>query len=179
MHALLRYSFLVITGGFAGILCTNSAGAMEAPPENVRAERLPEEITVTGQKMFRVLDQQIRAAEDAMYNIFNDINDDDRYDIHCIDEAPLGTRIKQRVCKPGFVIDSETLNAQDYIAKAQGFASANPPPVQAEIAFGYPVLEEKMKDAVRENPDLLEAVTRHYELREELKNRKSNFFSKE
>lgn len=152
----------------------------EALPEG-RAQRevLPEEITVTGQKLFIVLKQQIEEAEDHMYGLFNDMNEDDRYDIHCTWEAPLGTRIRQRVCRPEFVANADRAVAQDFLAQVQGFTTTNPPPVQAEMGFHYPILEEKLKEALVESPEFADAVIRHYELREELARRTATHFGQE
>jgi hypothetical protein len=38
-------------------------------------------------------------AEEALYDVFNSLNSDDDYDIHCYEEAPTGSKIKQRICK--------------------------------------------------------------------------------
>lgn len=152
----------------------SSLATYAATPEP--REQLPEEITVTGQKLFSALNKQIRAAEDAMYGLFNELNDDDLYDIRCIWEAPIGTRIRKRNCRPEFVNRATSEEAQDFIAQVQGFGNNNPTPVMAQLAFHYPVLADKMKTLVSENPELLDAVVHHYELRKELDARKSSYF---
>lgn len=140
---------------------------------------LPEEIVVTGQKLLRVLNKQIEEAEDAMYGLFNELNDDDRYDIHCRWEAPLGTRMRQRVCRPEFLDNADRAVAKDFLAEAQGFTSTNAPPVQVEMAIHYPVLEEKLKEVLVESPEFADAVLKHHELREELEQRRTQYFDDE
>lgn len=142
-------------------------------------ERLPEEITVTGQKLFSTLNAQIREAEDRMYGLFNELNTDDVYDIHCVWEAPLGTRIKKRECRPEFVNRAQRDEAQNFLSQMSGFGSVNPTPVMAQLAHHYPILADKMKALIRENPELLDAVVRHYELRKELEERKSAYFKRD
>lgn len=157
-----------------------AAADQEALPEEPRRrDVLPEEITVTGQKLFIVLKQQIEEAEDLMYGLFNEMNEDDRYDIHCTWEAPLGTRIRQRVCRPEFVANADRAVAQDFLAQVQGFTATNPPPVQAEMGFHYPILEEKLKEALVESPEFADAVIRHHELREELARRTATYFGQD
>lgn len=160
------------------------AAAAEAPAPDAAAEpaatatreRLPEEITVTGQKLFSTLHKQIREAEDRMYGLFNELNSDNLYDVHCEWEAPLGTRIRQRNCRPNFFLRASEENAQAYLAQLRGEPGANVIPVNAQLAFHYPILEQKMKALVAENPELLDAVLRHYELQQELDARKSSYF---
>lgn len=146
------------------------------PQRPVPSTALPEEITITGQKHIGLLRKQVEEAEDLMYGLFNKLNDDDRYDIHCRLEAPLGTRIRQRVCRPTFVADADRAVALDFVGQVQGFAATNPPPVAEEMARHYPILEEKFKTVVGSSPDLADAVSRHHQLREELEQRRTTHF---
>jgi len=172
---LRTYAALVLLISLDGLVQAAEPPAVEAETSSP-STALPEEITVTGQKLFRVLQQQIEEAEDLMYGLFNDFNDDDRYDIHCASEASIGTRIRQRVCRPEFVARAERAVAQDFLAQSQGFTSTNPPPVQAEMGLHYPVLEEKLREAVSESLEFRNAVIRHHELREELQQRFGTYF---
>ena len=149
------------------------------PDASEQSNVLPEEITVTGQKLFIVLKQQIEEAEDLMYGLFNEMNEDDRYDIHCTWEAPLGTRIPQRVCRPEFVANADEAVAKNFLAERMGFTTTNPPPVQAEMGFHYPVLEEKLREALVESPEFAEAVLRHHELRQEFAERTATYFGQD
>ena len=146
------------------------------PPSASPSTALPEEITITGQKHIGLLRKQVEEAEDLMYGLFNELNDDDRYDIHCRLEAPLGTRIRQRVCRPTFVADADRAVALDFVGQVQGFAATNPPPVAAEMSRHYPILEEKMKTVLGSSPDFADAVVRHHQLREELAQRRTTYF---
>ena len=42
-------------------------------------------------------------AQDRMFGLFNELNDDDRYDIECTVETVTGSLISQRVCQPEFL----------------------------------------------------------------------------
>lgn len=144
--------------------------ALHAADADKAPERLPEEITITGQKLFRVLEKQIMDAEDHMYAMFNELNDDDQYDIHCHWEARLGTKIKHRECRPKFWDEATAAAGRELLT---GTAA---PPAAAVGAFHYPKLEQKLKAVLQENPEFLEATMRHHELREELKLRKQSHF---
>lgn len=165
------------------LLASTSAAvpAQETAPESTPAsgERLPEEITVTGQKLFSTLNRQIREAEVAMYGLFNELNTDDLYDIHCRWDAPLGTRIRAHSCSPQFLSRANEENAEGFLAMTRGEAGGNPVPVQAQLDFHYPILETKMKELVRSNPELFDAIMQLNSLREALEARKSNFFDED
>lgn len=178
--ALVLAAALQLAAAVAHAAGAGPAGGDEPATEPAPArERLPEEITVTGQKLFSTLQAQIRDAEDRMYGLFNELNPDDIYDIHCIWEAPLGTRIRKRECRPEFVSRAQRDEAQNFLSQMSGMGSVNPTPVMAQLAFHYPILADKMKALVSENPALLEAVLRHYELRKELEERKSAYFRRD
>lgn len=153
------------------------SGQEAAPANSQPAERLPEEITVTGQKLFSTLHNQIRDAEDRLYGLFNELNPDNLYDIHCVWEAPLGTRIRKRNCRPEFVDRATRDEAQNFLAQMQGAGAANPTPVMAQLAFHYPILQAKMKALVQEHPELFDAVLRLTQLHQELDTRKTAYFS--
>ena len=139
-------------------------------------ERLPEEVLVTGQRLFRDMERRIREAEDHMYALYNDLNDDDRYDFHCSWDQPTGTRIRVRNCRPQFLIQATSEQATNFLQTQQGFMGNGALPVMSVLEHHTPILEEKLKGFIRENDELLDAVVRHHELREELKARRSTYF---
>jgi hypothetical protein len=62
-----------------------------------------DEITVRGKRLL----QEIADAEDDFYKIFNQVNQDDRYDTSCPNlQMEAGSRITTRACIPGFVADA-------------------------------------------------------------------------
>lgn len=147
--------------------------------ERPAPERLPEEITVTGQRLFSTLQKQIREAEDRMYGLFNELNTDDLYDIHCAWEAPLGTRIRQRNCRPNFYVRATERDAQAFLGLVRGETGGVATPVSAELAVHYPILQRRMEELVREHPELREAVAKLLDARRQLDERKSSYFQGE
>jgi hypothetical protein len=107
----LRYLELAAT-----VLClatlSNAAPAQEKVEVQAHASEQRgggDEITVT-RKRLSTLKKEVEIAQDEMYEAFNEHNSDDRLDIHCTYERPLGSRISRRVCRPAFV-DSATSRA--------------------------------------------------------------------
>jgi hypothetical protein len=60
-----------------------------------------EEIIVRGQRLedFRVA---LEAARIRVYDVFNDLNSDDAFDVTCQVEGSTGTRMRQQTCRPQF-----------------------------------------------------------------------------
>jgi hypothetical protein len=60
-----------------------------------------EEIIVRGQRLedFRVA---LEAARVRVYDVFNDLNSDDAFDVSCQVEGSTGTRMRQQTCRPQF-----------------------------------------------------------------------------
>jgi len=75
-------SAVVLTGALLLLLLPLSG---ECQSESVEEEEVIEEIVVR--------------AEEALYKVFNSLNSDDDFDIHCYMEAPTGSKLKVRVCK--------------------------------------------------------------------------------
>jgi hypothetical protein len=137
-----------------------------------------QEMEVIGQQELTALRNKISEAEDRMYDIFNEYNKDDRFDIVCLMEARLGTRIPQKVCRPRFLNDAESDNGKAYLATAQGsgYSGNRAPPSNAVLDREMPVMEAKLKQAVLENPAFYEVVVEHHELREQYEQRISTYW---
>ncbi|MDT8398515.1 MAG: hypothetical protein RQ899_07870 [Pseudomonadales bacterium] len=114
--------------------------------------RLPEEITVTGQASVRNLRNRVDVAEDRMYALFNELNDDDLYDFHCIREARIGTRLQQKVCRPRYM---DEVGSEDSYAFLQGrqFVNAN-----SRASYYNNLLQEKFKSLMLESPEFYRQV---------------------
>lgn len=169
--AAMTFCYLLLPG--TALSAQETRVTDSATTENTEISRMPESVIITGQQSIRDLEIQFSNAEDIMYDMFNELNDDNRYDVHCNMERRTGTTIAQRSCKPQFLIDSTTNNAKAFIAEAQGMTAVRVPPVQSELQYRYPILEEKMKTMAIEHPEFSDAIMKRYELSEELRLRKS------
>jgi hypothetical protein len=68
---------------------------MSAPAQQVEPEPAEtiEEIVVYGNKSLVQLRLELYKAEDAVFDLFNSLNSDDEFDVHCYKEAPIGSHI--------------------------------------------------------------------------------------
>ena len=62
-----------------------------------------ENIVVASQKSPRDLRRDVWRSEKDFYSIYNKLNDDSLYDVHCTREAPTGSVIKSQVCRAKFL----------------------------------------------------------------------------
>jgi hypothetical protein len=78
-------------------------------------EQAPEEIVVRGKRIseFRV---EVELARVRAYDIFNEINSADDFDIQCVDEPRRGSRMGRRVCVARFEDRIAAAAAKDYLA---------------------------------------------------------------
>lgn|GEM_PF-3200704 len=74
-----------------------------------------EELIVRGRKPsdFRAA---LEVARVRVYDVFNDLNSDDAFDVHCRREASTGRRIKRQVCRPQFRRDISYDAARAYLS---------------------------------------------------------------
>jgi len=133
-------------------------------------EQVMEEITVIGQKQIMSLRQQVYLAEDHAYDIFNTLNDDNDYDVHCKMVANTGTSIKRRTCLPNFYYLATAREAQQYLGYLGilSYAAATPS-ARNDFAMKFPIFKDKVKKLAKQNPDFLAALEQLFELNDELK----------
>jgi hypothetical protein len=61
--------------------------------------------------------------EDRFYALYNELNKDKDFDVHCYREAPLGTLIKRRICRVAYVEEAQANRGQAFVA---GIRDGNP-----------------------------------------------------
>jgi hypothetical protein len=92
-------------------IVTGMAPGYAASPEAVSESTELPEVQVMGKRLYEMR-QDIIKAEDKFFALFNELNTDDDYDVHCNVEAPTGTRLKQRVCRLQFYEKAQAEEAQ-------------------------------------------------------------------
>jgi len=81
-------------------------GARALPTVNGLPDEELEEVVIRGENLLKA----IADAEDAFYDLFNEVNKDDDYDTSCVylnlDPENATSAIRSRVCLPGFMKDA-------------------------------------------------------------------------
>jgi hypothetical protein len=129
-------------------------------PDVGRNVTIPEPDIIVIGKSYGELRHEIRLAEEAFYARFNDINSDDRFDIHCRLEARIGSRIQRRFCLSNSWREQDTNFAQATVQQIRGELGANPQQFRAEQLYMQQRLRDEMRRLATVDEELLGAVVR-------------------
>jgi hypothetical protein len=125
-----------------------------------------DEVIVRGRTGNR-LRVEIERVENAVYERFNALNNRDEFDIVCMNEAPVGSRMPVRECLPKFALTAERRAAQDTLRRMQGDVFAGNSPIHfMRMDQKGEELAAEMQRLAREDEQLLRDLTRLAELRE-------------
>jgi hypothetical protein len=157
------------------ILCA-SISVLAQPPAPLQGNEpgqeqgeVQEEIIITGQRLRLQLRRDMRQAEIAAYDLFNQFNDDKRFEISCNSQTATGTRIESEelMCQPNFEMEAMRGAGQDYLTSLRNFMDPytddkNPPPAHAPAAAIIeslqPEYRAKMREVAEQHPEFLEAL---------------------
>ena len=134
-----------------------SSSSVPAPSAEDRA--LVEEVIVIGLRPITSIRHEIINTEDLIYTSFNELNDEDAYDIICTKEAPIGSQIRRRVCRSRFMVESETEAFLDFLDTGYGEVSLS----RQRLVIKHQ--SEIMAELANENPDFLQLLKRRWALR--------------
>ncbi|HXC58824.1 MAG TPA: hypothetical protein VN645_05885 [Steroidobacteraceae bacterium] len=114
-----------------------------------------DEIVVSGRldKLSEVK-KAIVAAEDRAYARYNELNKSRMYDITCILDAPIGTRLKSRNCEAGYVTDGKAEAIHDLL---EGHAG-NLRPTADIINTHLGEMQRRMREIAQSDPEMLRAL---------------------
>jgi len=128
------------------------AAAQTTVVETTDTEASIDEITVVGARSLGAMRAEITRAEDVAFGLFNDLNDDDAYDIICKKETRIGSQIPKRVCLARMYRDAVSEATEDeesgilLTVKITGSSKHQK------------ILREKMRVLANEHPELLQAL---------------------
>ncbi|MCC6202943.1 MAG: hypothetical protein IT494_08045 [Gammaproteobacteria bacterium] len=122
----------------------------------------PEEIIIRGTRSVDTLRIKMMATELRIYDLFNTLNPDDRYDIHCQVVAATGSLIKERQCAAQYIDDIRADEAWAYESDLPWI-----PPMD-EIERHDEELRRLLEKHLAENKDLQSAAREYRDLRKQL-----------
>ena len=94
------------------VLATEDAG--ESPQEVTPSTKL-DEILISGkQRSLRAIQQALIDNEDRFNARYNELNQDDHFDVVCREEIPTGSRVPRRICQAKIVDEITTQESQDF-----------------------------------------------------------------
>jgi hypothetical protein len=108
-----------------------------------------ENIVVASQKSSRGLRRDVWRSEKDFYSIYNKLNKDSLYDVHCTKEAPTGSVIKSQMCRPRFLEKALREGKIDYVTS---------PDTNSIIAGEIATFRKNLETLVAANPELQTAA---------------------
>lgn len=132
------------------VLCSAAVCAAQEPAD------VDEEIIVRG-KSYGDFRLEIERARDVFLARFNEINSDDRFDIHCREEVRIGSKLRDRVCASNSWREQDANFAYDFVRELLGETGANPQRHRGEQLRMQRLLEEEMQRLATEDAELREA----------------------
>jgi hypothetical protein len=168
--AVSRWVLLVVATGFAGVAGRTAFAQADverilSPQASVPA--VDDEIIVRGRRGAE-LRLEMERAENAIFARFNDINSDDRFDIVCRLEPPIGSRIDRRVCSSNDWRDKAAEHGAALIRHLRNEGGPLPEMFLLEQQRGQRQLVDEMRRLVFSDETLYEAVARYGKARMDL-----------
>lgn len=119
----MKKSLSVILLLFSQLALAQSQQSTEQEAESTETIRYPqqvlEEIIVVGERTFISIRYQIERAEDNLYQLFNELNSSDNFDLVCRNRKRL-SHIPRRECEPKFLTRARQANAVMAMAAMRG-----------------------------------------------------------
>ncbi len=134
---------------------TRSTNDNEADSEAI------DEITVRGERSLVAIERQMQRADQKLYGISNKLIDDPLYKVFCLRESTAGSKIKKRVCRPGFErnLAADAWEDEKTMGRQGGnrFTFDYKLP-EAELRKHREIFKQKLTELAATNPDLAEAI---------------------
>jgi len=122
------------------------AQAHDRPGDDRRDESSLEEVVVRGQPLSE-LRTALEMARVRVYDLFNDLNSDDAFDVRCRHEAATGTRMRQHICRPQFKDDISNASARAWVYGIKDWCTGG---LTQECIFDGPAAQHAMSRAQAE-----------------------------
>jgi len=128
-----------------------AGAAVPADVQDSPEQQSLDEVLVQGTQLWKLRQQMIRV-EDEFYALYNELNKDKDFDVHCHTEAPPDRIIKERVCRVAYYEDAQALEAQ---ALLDGHSA---PPADMVAEARNADFERHFLQVVNSDPRLLKLV---------------------
>ena len=160
---IIRCSEILITGTVLSLALVTSGNCQSVPNSEAAPEAGEEieEIQVYGHKSLLHLRLDIYEAEDAYFDLFNSLNSDDDYDIHCYLEAQTGTRLRRRMCKTQYMVRLEAEATAEWVGASRARPGQSYLDPRARVRRLDALVQEEMGRLIAENPEFVERLNEY------------------
>ena len=127
-----------------------------------------EEIIVNAPENLRRFRVEIDRAQEAMFNVFNALNGDDKFDVHCEYVRRWQSKIRQQVCSPVYLKIAQEEEAEMLMGAFGVAGSTRGAPGLMQMNHYNGQFEEVMKNIFEEHAEFREALNEYQTLAESL-----------
>jgi len=86
----------------------------ESAVDSETSQNVIEEITVLGERTTYSLRLEIKSTEVEVYKMFNELNNNDEFDVTCEEIVYTGSRIPVQTCMAAYLREEEASRTQDF-----------------------------------------------------------------
>lgn len=137
---------------------------------------IPEEIVITGGQPVWQLRRDMLVAERRAYDVFNQYNDEKRFETRCSTVEGTGSRFRDQACMPSFELEAYREHSRQYLDSLRTAYGAYGPdgssytavfiPQEAQIASQTAAYRAKLRQIAAEHPEFLQALAEYTRARE-------------
>ena len=162
----------------AGILCAaimaiaprthaQAPDTTDADGAAAKETEVVEEIIVYGDKSLAQLRRELHKASEAFFEVYNDLNSTDDFDIYCEYETKLGERRRNHVCRPRFSLKAEARETVAWIMGGIQLQRSTGPGAGYNTGMGFrtPTAKRVLEKEAEMWEEMSELLTLHPELR--------------
>lgn len=160
----MKHTDIALIIPLAMLLANTGVYAQKEQPE--QTDKLPEEITVFSPAALKNMRIELERAEEAMFNVFNELNDDDRFDVHCYNPKRYGSKIRQRQCMPNYYLRILEEEAELVLARAGHVAVMTNGIGVSDLERFNAIFKDIVQETINTRPEFIEALS-HFEMLKE------------
>jgi hypothetical protein len=152
---------------FSPAAFSQSAGTDETAPG---APATMEEIIVYGDKSLSQLRRELHKASEAFFDVYNDLNSNDDFDILCDYQTKLGQRRREHICTPKFSLKAEARESTAWLLSGIQLQRSTGPDAGFNTGMGFrtptarrvvekeKLMFQEMSELLAQRPELREAL---------------------
>lgn len=103
-----------------------SSSESESATESQTANGVIEEISVIGERTTYSLRLEIKSAEADVYNLFNELNNNDEFDVTCEEVVYTGSHLPVTTCMAAYLRNEQAFQTQRFLEGLSGGALGTP-----------------------------------------------------
>ena len=138
----------------------------ESAVDSETSQNVIEEITVLGERTTYSLRLEIKSTEVEVYKMFNELNNNDEFDVTCEEIVYTGSRIPVQTCMAAYLREEEASRTQDFLQSLSGGPLGTPgsgpllsrDAVAGEVIEKTKAMEQEMIRLAIEYPEFTAAL---------------------